>query len=310
LNTGTILWKTYMAPAGYTGSAVWGSNPAIDAQRGQVYISTGNNYSVPQPVLDCVKHSIGDPKAEAACLPPEDHFDSIVALDMQTGAVRWATRAVPYDAWTVGCTPISSSGANCPSPAGSDYDFGQAPALFTVKLNLGKSRDLVGVGQKSGQYWALDPGTGAVVWVTQAGPGGAAGGLMWGSAVDSLRVYTANANSDSIPWPDRGGATSGIWSSLNAATGKILWQTRPPDGGSTSGPVTIVNGIVFGCSLDPAGHMYAMNAANGAILWSFASGGSCLSGAAISDGMVYWGSGYSNFGLGTPNDKLYAFGLP
>jgi polyvinyl alcohol dehydrogenase (cytochrome) len=39
-----------------------------------------------------------------------------------------------------------------------------------------------------------------------------------------------------------------------------------------------------------------------------ASGGSCLSGAAISEGRLFWGSGYSLFG--TPNNKLYAFGLP
>ena len=25
---------------------------------------------------------------------------------------------------------------------------------------------------------------------------------------------------------------------------------------------------------------------------------------------LYWGSGYSNFGFGTPNNKLYAFSLP
>lgn len=25
--------------------------------------------------------------------------------------------------------------------------------------------------------------------------------------------------------------------------------------------------------------------------------------------MLYWGSGYSNFGGGTPNNKVYAFGL-
>ena len=56
--------------------------------------------------------------------------------------------------------------------------------------------------------------------------------------------------------------------------------------------------------------MYALNAATGALLWSFASGGSCLSGAAISNGTLYWGSGYSNFGAGTANNKLYAFGLP
>ena len=43
--------------------------------------------------------------------------------------------------------------------------------------------------------------------------------------------------------------------------------------------------------------------------WSFQSGGGCLSGAAISQGEVYWGSGYSNFGFSTPNNKLYAFGL-
>ena len=44
--------------------------------------------------------------------------------------------------------------------------------------------------------------------------------------------------------------------------------------------------------------MYALNAATGAVLWEFASGGSCLSGAAISNGTVFWGSGYSNFGFG------------
>ena len=74
--------------------------------------------------------------------------------------------------------------------------------------------------------------------------------------------------------------------------------------------MTTANGIVFGCSLDPNGYMYALNGATGAVLWEFASGGSCLSGAAISNGTVYWGSGYSNFGFGTPNNKLYAFGLP
>ena len=87
----------------------------------------------------------------------------------------------------------------------------------------------------------------------------------------------------------------------------------PPHGGGTSGPVTTANGVVFGCSLDPHGYMYALNGATGAVLWEFASGGSCLSGAAISNGDVYWGSGYSNFGgFGTPNtsNQLRAFTLP
>jgi polyvinyl alcohol dehydrogenase (cytochrome) len=310
LETGAILWKTYTAPEGYSGNAVWGSSPAIDTKRGQVYIATGNNYTVPDDVLECVIENLGNP---SLCLPADDYFDSVLALDLKTGAIRWATPAVPYDAWNVDCIPFFGEGDNCPEPAGPDFDFGQAPALFSVKVDgKGKPRDVVGAGQKSGQYWALDPDTGAVIWVTQAGPGGLAGGLQWGSAVDDQRVYTANANSDFVEWILPGGAitTNGVWSGLDAVTGEVLWQTTPSNGGSTSGPVSTANGVVYGCSLDPQGHMYALDAATGVELWSFASGGSCLSGAAISDGMLFWGSGYSNFGSGTPNNQIFAFGLP
>lgn len=313
VNTGAILWKTYTVPdsAGYTGNAIWGSSPAIDAKRGQVYVATGNNYSVPQSVLDCVDGAATE-AARAACLPADDFFDSVLALDMRTGAIRWATRAISYDAWTVDCIPFFGDGDLCPDPAGPDFDFGQAPALFTVKDGQGRPVEVVGAGQKSGQYWALKPDSGQVLWTTQAGPGGTAGGLQWGSAVDGTRVYTANANSNFIPWTLPGGAVTvnGVWSGIDAATGALLWQRTPSHGGGTSGPVTTANGVVYGCSLDPLGHMYALDGATGAELWSFASGGSCLSGAAISDGMLFWGSGYSNFFFGTPNNKLYAFGLP
>ena len=315
LNTGAIVWKTFTAPPGYTGNAVWGSSPAIDTKRGQMYIATGNNYSVPADVLACVGAAVGQPDVQSACLPGNDYFDSIMALDLITGAVRWSTRAIPYDAWTVDCIPFFGDGDLCPDPAGPDYDFGQAPALFTVRpAGNGKPQDVVGAGQKSGQYWALNPDTGAVRWVAQAGPGGTAGGLQWGSAVDGKRVYTANANSNLVPWTLQPGGTvtttNGVWSGIDAVTGAVLWQTTPPHGGGTSGPVTTANGIVFGCSLDAAGYMYALNGATGAVLWEFPSGGSCLSGAAIANGTLYWGSGYSNFGFGTPNNKLYAFELP
>ncbi len=325
VDTGQILWKTYLAPSpanpadptdSYSGNAVWGSSPAIDVKRGQLYIATGNNYNVPQSVLDCVAAAGDDPAAQQACLAPSNHFDSIMALDLVSGAIRWSTRAIPFDAWTTSCFPFIGDGSNCPEPAGPDYDFGQAPALFTVKGTRGRPRDLVGAGQKSGQYWALDPGTGAVVWVTEAGPGGTGGGLQWGSAVDGKRVYTANANSLGETWtlPDGTTTHTGVWSALDAATGQVIWQRsspHPSNGifGDTSGPPTTANGVVYACSLEPEGHMYAMNAATGDVLWSFASGGSCLSGAAISNGMLYWGSGYSNFGAGTPNNKLFAFGL-
>jgi polyvinyl alcohol dehydrogenase (cytochrome) len=314
LNTGAVVWEVRMAPEGFPGNAVWGSSPAIDAKRGQLYVATGNNYDAPPATLACITAAGNDPIAQQACLPADNHFDSVMALDLKTGAIRWVTRAMSFDAWTVDCIPFIGEGDNCPQPAGPDFDFGQAPALFTVREG-GKNRDVVGAGQKSGQYWTFDPDTGAVDWITQAGPGGTAGGLQWGSAVDGRRIYTANSNSNGVSFtlPDGTPTTNGVWSGIDAVTGQLLWQTVPTFGGSlfggaSAGPVTTANGVVFGCALDPQGHMYALNGATGAILWTFASGGSCLSGAAISEGRLFWGSGYTLFG--TPNNRLYSFGLP
>lgn len=315
--TGAILWRTYMVPQGYTGNAVWGSTAVVDAPRGSLYIATGNNYTVPESVAACVSDNLGDHDTVRACLAPDNHFDSVMALDLETGAVKWATRSIPFDAWTLGCILPDSS--TCPEPAGPDYDFGQGPALFEVTQENGERRQLLGAGQKSGQYWVFDPDTGEVVWVTQVGPGGALGGLQWGSATDGQRIYTAISNYDGHAWElvadgRSTGETArrGIFSALDARTGAILWQTPEPNGGPAQGAVTVANGVVFACSADPLGHLYALDATSGAILWRFASGGSCGGGASVVDGAVYWGSGYSTMShMGTTgNDKLYRFGLP
>jgi polyvinyl alcohol dehydrogenase (cytochrome) len=313
--TGRILWKTYTVPEGYSGGAVWGSTPAVDHSRGSLYIATGNNYSMPQSVMDCVIAAGNDPAAIQACISPDNHFDSVMALNLSTGAVKWATTAIPFDAWNVACLP-GFDGTNCPQPSGPDFDFGQGPALFTVNTPSGK-QDLVGAGQKSGQYWAFNPDTGAIVWTTQVGPGGVTGGLQWGSATDGKRIYVADANSTGTAWTliQNGQAigptvTSGFWSAWDAATGQILWQTADPAGGQTQDPgaVSAANGVVYACSADPVGHMYALNADTGSVLWSFASGGACNAGAAISNGTVYWGSGYRQFFTG--NNIFYAFAIP
>ena len=310
-NTGQILWKTYTIPGdGYSGGAVWGSTAVIDHKRNSLYIGTGNNYSMPASVQNCVAAANGDPGATQACISPDDHFDSVMALDLNTGAIKWASVAIPSDSWNVSCL-FDPNAVNCPQPAGPDYDFGQGPTLYTVRPgDNGKAVDLLGAGQKSGQYWAFNPDTGAVVWETQVGPGGTLGGLEWGSATDGNRIYVAIANSEHKPWTPLNGQeiTWGGWSALDPATGQILWQTADPINAIDPGAVSVANGVVYACSMDSQGHMYALDAASGNILWNFTSGGSCNSGAAISSGVVYWGSGYSRFGTG--NNKFYAFGLP
>jgi polyvinyl alcohol dehydrogenase (cytochrome) len=324
-HTGEILWQTPMAPDGFSGNAIWGSSPAVDKKRGQVYIATGNNYSAPQPVLDCVTDAGDDADAQRACLLdfPDNYFDAVVALDMKTGEVNWANIVLPYDVWTVACL---FGAPTCPNPSGPDFDFGQAPMLYAIntkgkkgkgkgkKKGHGKKQEFVGVGQKSGTFWSLDPDTGETVWSTAVSPGGIAGGMMWGSAFDGKLIYTSSANSDEQSWDLVGGGstTGGIWSGLDPATGEIIWQTANPVGDyNAGGAVTSANGVIFVCSQDPMGYMYALESTTGNVLWSFASGGSCNSGAAVAKGKVYWGSGYAGFGPpNTSNPQFYAFELP
>jgi hypothetical protein len=85
----------------------------------------------------------------------------------------------------------------------------------------------------------------------------------------------------------------------------------PPAGAiaMNQGPVTVANGVMYAGALDQEGTMYAFDAATGNVLWSFASGGSVNSGAAVVNGVVYWGSGYTALG-GTQGTHLYAFTTP
>jgi polyvinyl alcohol dehydrogenase (cytochrome) len=324
LATGSILWKTYIVPEGkgFTGGAVWGSTAVLDAKRNSLYIATGNNYTVPQAVLDC-ETAGGTSKKVRACIEAvpgssENYFDAVMALDPNTGAIKWTRSVIPFDAWNVACI---FGGPNCPDTSSPDYDFGQGPALFTVNEG-GQTRDLVGAGQKSGKYWALNPNNGDVVWHTDVGPGSTLGGLEWGSAVNGKQVVTAVSNNGYIPYtltegPGTGKTVrGGFWAGLDAATGTVLWQnaaTNPPVGdvpagavASNTGAVSLANGVAFAGALDSVGTMYAFNAATGEKLWSFKSGGSVNSGPAIVEGVVYWGSGYANID-GTPNHKFYAF---
>jgi len=46
---------------------------------------------------------MADPTQPRKCTPPDDYFDSALALDLKTGAVKWAQPISGYDAWTVAC---------------------------------------------------------------------------------------------------------------------------------------------------------------------------------------------------------------
>ncbi|MCG8590534.1 MAG: PQQ-binding-like beta-propeller repeat protein, partial [Proteobacteria bacterium] len=258
LETGDILWQTYMAPGddvpdgilapgeiGYYGSTVYSGSPSVDPKRNQVYVSTGNNYIVPEKAKQCAVHMLDPGSEPAPDLPPGftcenlnekvgNQVDAMVALDLDTGAINWSFRAREYDPWVHACAfpdfylaffpPLlgATSSAlepnlleNCTDLPGPDYGFGQSPMLIeNVRLSKKhkvkkrskrktrksrrskRRRTLVGAGEKSGIFYALDPDDGSLVWKTQVGPGGVLGGMQWGSATDGRTIFTANTNAN------------------------------------------------------------------------------------------------------------------
>jgi polyvinyl alcohol dehydrogenase (cytochrome) len=59
-----------------------------------------------------------------------------------------------------------------------------------------------------------------------------------------------------------------------------------------------------------SGAMHALDAGTGAVLFTFASGGSVIDAPSIVNGTVYWGSGYRNIAPGIGNNKVYALSIP
>jgi polyvinyl alcohol dehydrogenase (cytochrome) len=303
VKTGAILWKTFdmpdngRQPGGYSGGAVW-QPPAIDPKRGTLFVGTGNNYTAPADVEACQN---ANPTAN--CAAADDLFDTALALDLKTGQIKWAKRLQGFDTWTVACFLPTGTNPNCPVPTSSDFDLGGAGPNLVGSI--------VGFGQKSGIYWALNPDNGNIVWSTPVGPGSSLGGIEWGTATDGQRIYVAIGNRNHLSYtlvPSGQQITWGSWSALDVATGDILWQTADPTAGATdTGSVSVANGVMYAGS--NSGQMYALDTRTGNILWNFASGGSVIDGPSIVDGILYWGSGYRNIPPGIGNNKVYAFTL-
>ena len=320
IRDGQQLWKTYMTAEpketgknargisrfGPSGVGVW-SAPTLDAKRGLLYVTTGDNYS----------------------LPATETSDAVIALDLATGNMVWSKQITAEDVFNGACGRDPGS---CGEKPGPDFDFGSSAILVTAP----GGRELLLAGQKSGIVWALDPANkGEIVWQTRVGEGGLNGGVQWGMSTDGQRVYAAvsdvhrsrNTNAlDArriVPDPKKGGGLT----ALRISDGSEIWHVTPtpcpddaPAGCSPAQPgaVTGIPGVVFATSVD--GHIRAHSAEDGKLLWDFdtmrefetvngvkASGGSIEGpGAVVVNGMVFITSGYPRNG-GMPGNVLLAF---
>ena len=261
---GALLWQTYMVPEGADGAGVF-AVPAIDVDRGMLYVGTQNAYSEsPAPY--------GDPL-------------SVVALNVATGERLWAFASPEHDGETA---PVD------------DVGFSASPNLFSAKID-GTSRELVGVGQKSGVYWALDRDSGEAVWMTRISPAGLLGGMEGTSAyADGVVAVPAT------DWPEFDGPAAGLVSGVDAATGEVLWTAE--ESAPVASPVAISVDVVFQAGFDGVIHAYGL--ADGAELWSADLGASVSGGIGVADGVVVLGAATPLFApFILPGNTIRAFGL-
>lgn len=329
--TGKVVWKQYTIAEepkpvrknpqgvqlwGPSGASVW-SSPTVDLKAHRVYVTSGDSYSD----------------------PPASTSDAFLAFDSDTGKLVWSKQMTAGDAFLVSCVRPDAAEYNCPEAKGPDFDFGSSPIL----VDLPGNRHALIAGQKSGVVHAVDPDNqGAILWQTRIGVGGTLGGIQWGSAADSEKVYVAlsdvrlkhvpRGTPGSQPSFDGGGflldpkAGGGIFA-LNLATGEISWKTPHPGCGEVPGcspaqsaAVSLIPGVVFSGAVD--GHLRAYSTKDGKIIWDLdtrqeyetvngvrAMGGALDGpGAVITGGMVYLNSGYPIWG-GAPGNVLLAFSV-
>ena len=240
--TGKVRWRFYVVPDRTRdgGGAIW-TSPAVDEERGIIYIGTGS-----------VK----------AFMPADPMLftESMLALDSETGELLWydqARRADPFD-----------------------LDYGCHPMVFDAihPTQSGEVRKCVGAGNKAG-FYCFNRYTGDRYWRAQLTPGGGGSGIRLnntalaynrvfvlsayggvkgrpaGSVTACLHAYTgdilwlvANAAASLGPVAVANqvfyqGLEDGTLEAIDAGTGERLWMQKLPR--MIRGGVSIANGWMY-----------------------------------------------------------------
>ncbi len=255
----------YPDAAKFGGGSAW-STPAIDTNSETLYFGTGN----PSPQMNDISR------------PGDNLYTvSLIALDANTGKLKWSYQQVPHDLW--------------------GYDLASPPVLFDYQID-GKNIPAVGQASKTGWFYIHDRATGELLkksdaFVPQknmfANPTfkgvviypGILGGSNWSpvsideaqqlafvSAIHSPIKYTlheapAKDGNEAIRYASSEPTDDenwGVLSAINMTTGKMAWQNKteqPLLGGS----LATAGGLLFMGEGD--GSFKAYNSKTGEELW-------------------------------------------
>ncbi|MSP86870.1 MAG: pyrrolo-quinoline quinone [Methylotenera sp.] len=249
----------------YGGGSAW-STPAIDINTHTLFFGTGN----PSPQMNDISR------------PGDNWYTvSLVALDTETGQLKWHYQQVPHDVW--------------------GYDLASPPVLFDYQMG-GKSVPAVGQASKTGWYYVNDRATGKLLMksdafvpqhnlfakATKTGTvlyPGILGGSNWSPTAldeDNQTSYVAGIHAPvkytlveepatkdaaAVRYASTEPTTDPRWgviSAINLTTGKMRWQVKteqPLMGGllATRGSLLFMG--------EGNGNFNAYHSQTGALLW-------------------------------------------
>ncbi|MDQ6678557.1 MAG: acido-empty-quinoprotein group A [Acidobacteriota bacterium] len=286
--TGDLQWHFSVLPKpGEPGSETWPNAEAMahgggmtwvpstyDPELNLVYLGTGN----PQPVI-AGKARKGD----------NLYTESIVALDLNNGKMKWHFQSSPHDT--------------------HDWDAVQTPVLFDGEVK-GEKRKLLAQASRNGYFFVLDRTNGKNISSTEfvktnwakgvdakgqpipnpakepqidgalvtPNQGGAANwpppsfspqtGLFYINASRGFSVYYIY-DDDEKPegWGgnDRGGWAESMLQAIDYKTGAIRWTHKWEGSGIRSGVLSTAGNLVF--AGDPSNNLVALDATTGKPLW-------------------------------------------
>ncbi|MEO7322252.1 MAG: PQQ-binding-like beta-propeller repeat protein, partial [Burkholderiales bacterium] len=253
------------------GGSAW-TTPAIDAERGLIYLGIGN----PSPQMDDLTR------------PGDNLYTvSLVALDIETGRLKWHFQQVPHDMW--------------------GYDVASPPVLFDLQTD-GQRIPAVGQASKTGWFYVLDRINGKYLFKSEAfvphsnlfkrptaagidiAPG-AGGGASWSPVSLDARLGIAYVAAMHMPTrytvkevpADNGKPALRYtalepvdgpkWGTLTALDlrnrGKIKWQVKTAEP-LIGGVLATAGDLLFTGEGD--GHFNAFDARTGERLWRFNCG--------------------------------------
>jgi alcohol dehydrogenase (cytochrome c) len=311
--TGTRAWRFYTIPAaGEPGSETWSDADVLPRGGGATW-QTGSY----DPELNLIYWGTGNPNPDyygADRLGDNLYTTSIVALDADTGKLRWHYQFTPHDT--------------------HDWDSNHVPVLADLTI-AGQPRKVVMVANRNSFFYVLDRVTGELLlgkpftgtqWAREIGPDGKPivlntgafipgetngnptcvpdlrGGtnfnppsydpalqLFFVMARETCAIYTPqkmelvpgrvfmSGGMKKLPEPDYGALRA-----LDPKTGDIKWEFKLPTP-SLAGVTSTASGVVF--AGDNEGNFNAFDARTGKRLWSYRMG-SLIWGAAATTFML------------------------